>query len=252
MVPFLDWIIFQDAEALLRLLENAEYFEPTDYNAVFVGELEKLAQSQGPDVQQQIEEFRGFDFGNYIARSLVRAGFRGDSVQEHFHDIVMKLLLSPGKLFKGWNPVKSGPLERRFRASVWNAIRNIVEKIRNRRKWVTHVDPTVMAERNPARQPYSGVLEDFRKLVADRLGALALAILDWRMQQGNDTKDLVNKAELGSPSVWQIKREVQAIKSLAHDFAAQSGNDTFLQKVEKALAGEAATVAKRQAARPRS
>jgi len=164
----------------------------------------------------------------------------------------MKLLLSPGKLFKGWNPAKSGPLERRFRASVWNSIRNIVEKIRNRRKWVTFIDPTVMAERNPARQPYSAVLEDFRKLVADRLGSLALAILDWRMQQGNDTKDLVKKAELGSPSVWQIKREVQAIKALAHDFAAQSDNPAFLQKVEKALADEAATVAKRQAARPRS
>ena len=127
MVPFLDWITFHDTETLLRLLENAEYFDPVAYNPIFDGELTKLAQSQGPDVQQQIEEFRSFDFGNYIARSLVRAGFRGDDVQQYCQDIVMKLLLSPGKLFKGWNPAKSGPLERRFRASVWNSIRNIVE-----------------------------------------------------------------------------------------------------------------------------
>ena len=46
-------------------------------------------------------------------------------------------------------------------------------------------------------------------------------------------------------------KEVGEIKKLAHHFAAQSGDPAFLQKVEKALAGEAATVAKRQAARPR-
>ncbi len=207
MVPFLDWIILQDTEALLRLLENAEFFEPTDYNAVFKAELEKLAQRHNdPDVLKQIAALQEFDWGNYLARSLVRAGFRGDDVPEHFHDIVMRLLLIPGKLFTNWKPSKHGPLERRFRASTWNAIRNIVEKIRNRRERITLADPTVMAERNPARQPYSGVLEEFRKFVADRLGRLALSIFDWRME-GLDTKDLVNNADVGSPSVWQIKQQ---------------------------------------------
>lgn len=252
MITFLDWIVFQDTEALLRLLENAEYFDPVAYNPVFEGELEKLAQSRpDPEVLRQVAALRGFEWGNYLARSLVRAGFRGDSVQEYFHDIVMKLLISPGKVFKNWNPKKHGPLERRFRASVWNAIRNIVEKIRIRRKWVTHIDPTVMAERNPARQPYSGVLDDFRRMVADRLGTLAAAILDWRME-GRDTKDMVGRPELGSPSVYSIKREVGEIKKLAHRFAVESGDPAFVRRVEKALADEAATVAKRQAARPRS
>ena len=41
-----------------------------------------------------------FDFGNYIARSLVRAGFRHDDVQEAFHSIVMKLLF-PWKAIQG-------------------------------------------------------------------------------------------------------------------------------------------------------
>jgi hypothetical protein len=253
MITFLDWLIVQNTtEALLRLLENAEYFDPVAYNPVFEGELAKLLDRiHDPEVRKQIEALRGFDFGNYVARSLVRAGFRGDSVQEYFHDLVMKLLLSPGKVFRAWNPARHGPLERRFRASVWNAIRNIVEKIRNRRKVVTLTDPAVMAERNPARQAYSAVLDDFRQFVVDRLGQLAAKILDWRME-GRDTKDMVGRPELGSPSVYSIKREVGEIKKLAHRFAMESGDPAFLQKVEKALAGEAATVAKRQAARPQS
>jgi hypothetical protein len=248
MVPFLDWLIVQDTEALLRLLESADYFAPTEYNSVFNGELEKLAQSHNdPEVRQQVAALRGFDWGNYVSRSLVRAGFRGDDVQEQFHNIVVKLLLSPGKLFRGWNPAKHGPLERRFRASVWNAIKNVVEKNRNRRRWVVTADPAVMAERNPARQPYSGVLDEFRRLVAEKLGKVAAAILDQRLA-GEDTKDLVGRPDLGSPGKFVIKREVQAIKKLAQRFAAQSGDVAFVNRVDKALSDEAATVAKRQQA----
>jgi len=251
MITFLDWLDVHDTETLLGLLENAEYFDPQNYNPVFEGELTKLLDRiHDPEVQKQIAALRGFDFGSYIARSLVRAGFRNDDVEPYFHDLIMKLVLSPGKLFTNWNPKKHGPLERRVRASIWNGIRNIVEKIHNRRKVVTLTDPAVMAQQHAGRQPYSGVLDDFRRIVAEKLGKLAAAILDWRME-GRDVKSMVGKAELGSPTIYSIKREVQAIKSLAHRFASQSGDPAFLQKVEKAIAGEAATVAKRQAARPR-
>ena len=250
MITFLDFVAVQDTEALLGLLENAEFFNPQDYNPVFDGELEKVAQHQPPEVRKEVLGLRGFDWGNYLARSLVRAGFRGDDVQEHFHNIVMKLILSPGKLFQGWNPKKHGPLERRFRASVWNAIRNIVEKRRNYRRWMISADPAIMAERQPSRQPYSGVLDEFRKLVAEKLGTLAAAILDWRLQ-GQDTKDLVGKVELGCPSGYAIKREVGEIKKLAHRFASDRGEQVFMARVERAMTDEAATVAKRRAARPR-
>jgi hypothetical protein len=67
MVSFLDWLIVKDTEGMLWLLESAAYFQPTDYNPVFDGELAKLAQSHDdPDVQKQIEALRGFDFGNYL------------------------------------------------------------------------------------------------------------------------------------------------------------------------------------------
>ena len=248
MLTFFTWLENQDTATLLALLESRDYFEPTDYNVVFDRELDKLLDRiSDPDARQQIAALRGFDWGNYVVRSLVRGGFRGDDVPDNFQAIVLKLLLAPGKLFTNWNPRKS-PLERRFRTSVWNAIRNLAEKRRNYRKWMVSADPVALAERNPAKQPYSGVLDDFRRLVAERLGALAANILDWRLQ-GEDTKDLVGRAELGTPTPYTIKREVQAIKALAHRFAAHSGDPAFLNRVEKALEGEAATVAKRQAAR---
>ena len=83
--------------------------------------------------------------------------------------------------------------------------------------------------------------------MADKLGALAAAILDWRLQ-GEDTKDLVGRAELGKPYPC-TSGSWQAIKALAHRFAAQSGDPVFARRVEKALSDEAVTVAKRQAAR---
>ena len=97
-----------------------------------------------PKFRNKIEELRGFDLGHYIARSLVRAGFRNDDVETYFHDLIMKLLLSAlVACLRDGIPQRHGPLERRVRASIWNGIRNIVEKIRNRRKVVTHVDPAV-------------------------------------------------------------------------------------------------------------
>ena len=81
----------------------------------------------------------------------------------------------------------------------------------------------------------------------EKLGKLAAAILDWRLE-GRQTKEMIGRPEFGSPSKYNIKREVQAIKSLAHQFAAQSGDPSFLARVERAIAGEAETVAKRQAA----
>jgi hypothetical protein len=249
MVPFTEWLTHCDTTARLRLLENAEFFNPQGYNPVFNAELEKLADTQTPDVRKQLMGLRGFDWGGYIERSLKRAGFRDDDdLQEQFHAIVVRLLVNPGKLFQGWNVHRHGPLERRFGNAVWNAIRNIVEKRRNRRKWTTTADPAMMDERNPARRPYSGALDAFRELVGMKLGPLALAILDWRLQ-GEDTKDLVGRPELGSPSVWRIKQEVQAIKQLAQRFAAQSGDVEFLNRIDTAMEREAETVARRQAGR---
>jgi hypothetical protein len=248
MALFLDWMANRDTATLLRLLEAAQYFNPQDYNPVFESELEKLIRRlPDSEARRQAIGTRGFDFGGYISRSLLRAGFRNDDEQEAFQGVVVKLLVEPGRLFKGWEPRRHGPLDRRFRRSVWNAIRNVQEKSRNRRKLMTAVDPTVMAGQFVGREPYSDVIDQFRQLVAQRLGKLALAILDARLA-GEDTKDLIGMAAIGTPSAFLVKRETRAIKDLARQFAQRLGNLAFAAMVTRAMDAERRTVEKRQAA----
>ena len=97
------------------------------------------------------------------------------------------------------------------------------------------------------RAPYSDLIDQFRSLVAQRLGKLALAILDQKIA-GGDTSKMAGRAEFGTPSAYYIKREVRAIKELARQFASQLGDPAFSGMVAKAMDSEKATVAKRQAA----
>ena len=245
-----EWFNQLNTAGLLQLLEAAAFFDPQSYNAVFEKELEELTDRIDDEgARQEISDLKGFDFAGYILNSLKRAGIRNDDAQqEDFHQIAVKLLVSPGKLFTGWEPRKHGPLERRFRAATWNAIRNLVEKNRNRRKWMMPADPSVMADKFAGRQYHNkDILEEFRQLVAQRLGQLALAILDQRLS-GEDTKNLVGRAEIGMPSAFYVKREVQAIKELAKRFAARLGESTFANMVATAMERQSATVEKRKSA----
>lgn len=246
MLTFLDWTVRHDLAAQLRLLESAEYFNPQDYNGVFEGELAKvLARIPDSEAREQAAAMKGYDWATYIESSLRRAGFKDDDQQEAFHQIVVRLLVSPGKLLRTWKPGHHGPLERRFRRSVWNSIRNLAEKTRNRRRWMQSADPVAMAERLPGRRPYSSLIDEFRNLVGERLGNLAVAILDARLA-GEDMKNLVGRNEIGTPSAFYVKRETGEIKRLAQHFAAHLGDPAFAKMVARAMEGEAATIEKRK------
>ncbi len=106
-----EWLERLDAAGLLQLLEAAAYFDPAEYNAVFEKELDDLLErTDNDEARQQILALQGFDFSNYLLNSLKRAGIRGeDEQQEYFHEIAVRLLVSPGKLFH-WNPEEHGPL----------------------------------------------------------------------------------------------------------------------------------------------
>ncbi len=248
MALFFDWMMHRDTATLLHLLESAEYFDPQAYNAAFNSELEKLIRRlPDSEAMRQAIETKGFDWANYIARSLLRAGLRDDDQQEAFHQIVVKLLVEPGRLFRGWEPQRHGPLEQRFKRSVWNGIRNITEKARNRRRWMTAVDPSIMAGQFSGRQPYSDLIDQFRQLVGQRLGKLALEILDQKLA-GEDANKMIGKSQYGTPTAYYIKGETRAIKQLAYEFAQQTGDAGFLNMVDRAFSAEQQTVKKRRQA----
>jgi hypothetical protein len=242
------------------LLDETYYgFDPKQYNHLFGSELEKvISRTSDAKHRQALEGMRGFGWLSYIAASVRHAGFRDyRDGQERIHDIAVKLLT--GTLFTGFDERTSGPMDLRFRASVGNAIRNMVEKDRNRRRLLPTVpiqqefEPGgVTADDLPARSPpqeNSGekIIYDFRRLVKRRLGELGIAVLDLRLN-GGETKSLVGNPTLGSPGKFAIKRIVQQIKSLAREFATSLGDPAFLRDIERAMAAEEATIGKRKTA----
>ncbi len=193
---------------------------------------------------------RGFGWLSYVAASVRNAGFRDQrEIQEKAHEIAVKLLM--GTLFKGYVEKVSGPMDLRFKRSVSNAIRNLVEKEKNRRHHLPtipitqEVEPASMTVHDDSNN--EKIIIDFRRLVRRRLGQLGVAVLDVRLA-GGETKSLVGQASLGSPGRWGVKRTVQDLKRLAREYAASLGDPGFLRDIERAMGKEAGTIETRRRA----
>ena len=245
MTTFCEWLGHLDLLDRLRLLETYFTFDPQQYNQLFADELEKLLQRVvAPAHRQVLERMRGFGFMSYIAAAAKNSGFREyRQRQEVTADVASKLLM--GTLFRGFDERTSGPFNRRFSVSVANALRNIAEKLRNRRRYLPTASTVEYEPAAPSPvHDDETVIEDFRRLLRDRLGDLALAVFDLRMA-GGETKSLVGSPSVGSPSLWGIKQIVQRIKSLAQEYAQQRGDPGFLRDVERAMARETQTLQRR-------
>jgi hypothetical protein len=250
METFWDWL------KLRSLLEAAWYtFDAQAYNALFNDELEKvIARVKDPAHHQVLERLRGFDWTGYVAGWVRHAGYHGyREAQEKTHEVVTTLLM--GKLFRGFDERVSGPMDKRFKCAVGNAIRNMTQKERNRRRYL----PSIPIQQEfvpgsvtpddlpapPARDDDSKVIHNFRDLVRRRLGDLAVAVLDLRLE-GGETKSLVGSPSLGSPGKWTVKKVVAGIKELAREFFR--GDPELLRRVERAMKSEGETIGKRRAA----
>jgi hypothetical protein len=189
-----------------------------------------------------------FDWYGDIERSLKRAGF-GRETDEMAHDIVVKLLVSPGGLFAGW---KGQPMEARFRASVKNAIFSATKKVQTRRRLLPTVSiapgfgPAVAYSGQPPEQAM--LVQEFLQFVRGRYGELPARLLQHRLA-GGETKDLVGDPNLGRPTRHAVKSAVKDLKTATRDYAARSGDPAFIGMIQKAMAREAATVGKRLSTR---
>ena len=243
METFWQWL------ARIRLLGETYYgLDPAEYNELFDQELEKVVQrTRDPAHRQALERMRGFGWMGYIAAAVRNAGFHDQrEIQERAHDVAVKLLV--GGLFRDYDERRHGPMDLRFKRSVGNAIRNMVELERNRRRLLPTVPLDQEAEPGSMTSSDSGekVVNNFRRLVKRRLGQLGVAVLDVRLA-GGETKALVDRPDLGSPGKWGVKRAVQQIKQLAREYAASLGDSELLRRIEKAMEGESETIQKRRA-----
>ncbi|MGO9108921.1 MAG: hypothetical protein ACLP9L_06775 [Thermoguttaceae bacterium] len=232
---------------LANLQETYYGLDPAAYNQLFDQELEKVIQRvRDPAHRQALERMRGFGWTGYIAAAVRNSGYRDQrETQEKTHDITARLLT--GKLFTGFDERVSGPMDLRFKRSVGNAVRNLVEKEKNRRHYLPTVPIDKEAEPGIMTSDHGGgekVINDFRRLVKRRLGELGLAVLNVRLA-GGETKSLVGRTDLGSPGKWGVKRVVQQLKELAREFALAVGDPGFVRDIERAMGREEETVAKR-------
>ncbi len=239
MRTFWTWL---ELQILLRdLLESAGAFDAKVYNQVFESQLEALqSQITDPEISAKLDNLKGMDWGGYIAKELRKAGFRGSDLEEYVHHIVVKLLVTPGKLFQGWNPEQHGPLDRRFGASVRNQISNIISKQVNRRKYAptvsisNDVDGHGVAEKFlPSRMEDDELVSDFRDWLSTHLGPLAVAVFDSRLN-GDGVTSLVGNQNVGSPTRHKIRTTLQAIKQAAWEFA--DGDLSLRSRIEELLA----------------
>lgn len=251
---FSRWLIWRRPTCptadLLRFLEVSSEFDQEGFNLLFYRELQQWTK-QYPHQEKNLSPLMRYNFVGYIARSLRNAGFRDHDIDPLVHEVVVKLLVAPGGLFEV-SPDQA-PFEPRFKASVRNAIINLVEKNRTRQRRIPSVSinqdsesaPVQVAARSEA--PSDGdAVEAFRQLVRKRLGATTLAILDHRLQ-GGELRAVIGNEDFGKPSSYRVKLVVQSIKKLAEEFAQERGDEGFLRQVQRAMAGSSEVVQRRVA-----
>ena len=183
---FTKWID-ADTDRLLRLLEVSEQFPRAGVNDIFNKQIDQIRHQVSPEQRRELEAAKGFDLCGYIAKSLKNAGFQPADVDPLTQDVVIRLLVSPGNLIRGWN---GQPFMPRTKVAIRNAVLNLVEKRQRRRRWFPHVTPDqVDVAMHAAPDGEDETIERFRQEVQDQLGDLAVAVLDARLD-GVDVKSL--------------------------------------------------------------
>jgi hypothetical protein len=248
---FKNWLSFEELTDFLHLLEVSALFDREGYNRLFSREIERLKR-EFPGYSHQLDLPPTLDWVGYIAASLRNAGFKSHDIDPLVHEIAVRLIVSPGGLFKNWD---GQPIAARFKTAVRNAILNLVAKRRSEQKNLPALSIQQRPDNGPAIQdrlaarsgsPDSETVQAFRELVKDRLGTFALALLDARLA-GQDVKSLVGSTEFEQPSAYRLKQVVQAIKKLADEFAHERRDEAFLWQVRRAMAADNDVVQRRVA-----
>jgi hypothetical protein len=225
-----------------------EQLDRKAYNDLFCHELERLLSRLTDPIQRKhAEGLRDFDWTRYIAGAVRRStGITNqDEIDERVHEIVIRMLVSPGGLVRDYDEHKHGPFPLRFKRALANLLKNMAEKERNRRRYIPSVSirqevvPDVVARGIPEGDPT--VIDSFRELIRRQLGAIAVRVFDARMD-GTEMKGLPRL------SSYRVKQVVQELKALARKYAVALGDPGFLNQVERLMAAEEATVQRRKAA----
>ena len=210
-----------------HLKENTD---PSSYDQVFQQQLDSIKDKVPTETYQKLKRL---NWGNYIASQLRKSNFH-DDIDDHLQHIVTKLLVQPGQLFRGYNPDRHGPLDRRFGASVRNEIAKLIQKTANRRKSVPPVplDSFDRAVHQDQSQAFT------RDEIMAKVGELGVAVYDCILA-GVSPSVLVGRVELGSPSSYRVRKVKRELEQEAKAAALRRAG---VQAVEACGASQAATL----------
>jgi hypothetical protein len=216
------------------LREISELFPKRGIRELFDREVARLREkTDDAALLQHLDDFGQLDVPGYIDSALRRAGFHDSDLDPLVHDLCVKLLM--GGFFRGW---QGQSLVARFKVSVRNAISSLRSRTarRAKRQQELSFDAPATQQRSDAE-----IIDEFRRFVAMRFGNSVLRVLDHRLEDDADTKDLVGTP--GLESAYKVKRAVTELKGAIRMWA---GNDPELtRRIERLLAEERRTLDRR-------
>jgi hypothetical protein len=232
MNPFIRYLVTRKPAFLL---EVSELFRREHFNDYWREQIDRLLPAVTDEgLQADVLALRQLDLVSYVDISLRRAGLTADDLDEGVSQVVIHLLISPGKLISGWK--REQPLSFRLKAAVRNAAITLGQRHAIRRKRRRELPADLPARATPQDDM---VIEQFRRWLRERLGDEAVRVFDQRLE-GLDTKALVGSHGMTS---YRVKALVNAIKAAA--VAWGQSDPEFLTKVQRLMGEEAGTVARR-------
>jgi hypothetical protein len=232
MNPFIRYLVTRKPAFLL---EVSELFRREQFNDYWREQIDRLLPSvTDEDLQADLLALRQMDLVGYVDSSLRRVGLPADDLDEGVSQVVIHLLISPGKLISGWK--REQPLSFRLKAAVKNAAITLGQRHAIRRKRRRELPADLPARAAPQDDT---VIEQFRRWLRERLGDEAVRVFDQRLE-GLDTKALVGSQGMSS---YRVKALVNAIKAAA--VAWGQSDPEFLARVQRLMGEEAGTMARR-------
>jgi hypothetical protein len=223
---------------LLRRLpinEVSEYFPRFVFNDLLRQDCDKVLESENisEEVRADLMKVKSLDLVGYLSSSLRRSGFQDFELDEIVSEILVRLLVQPGSLFKKWD--RKGIMSARLKVAIRNGV---ITHAKQNQKRVRRYQalPDAVASRQCNDEPE--LMERFRDELRRRFGEAGVNVFDARLAD-EDIKTLIGSE--GISSSYRLKVLVQGIKAVARDF----GDECLQRAVAGMVAKESETIAKR-------
>jgi hypothetical protein len=215
------------------VVETSEHFPKKGIQDLFDREVQRLRMNAPSEAaRRHLDEFAAIDIPGYIDSALRRAGFHDSDLDPLVHDLCVKLLI--GGFFRGW---QGQSLVARFKVSVRNAISSLRSRAAKRRRR----QGDLPADAAAAPRADEEIVSEFRKFLRTRFGDVVVRVLDHRLEDQGETKDLIGS--LGLETAYKVKQAVAQLKDAIRMFA---GNDPDLtQRIERLITREKRTFDRR-------